>query len=198
MILPTHSTPLFGPITVGVFLRILQLAFTFFGAVSFGAFLDGSTAYGSIGGFYLFCAITTILIAVFQIIYGLVAPVRNAFAGIPANIRTMSELAYDFLYFVFWLAAASAMASENTRCTNAFFSGCGGLTAAVVFGFFTDMVFIVTLIISGIAGLNAINGTAPAASSDFGNQQYGQYGGANNLAPPAPQPANPEVPVYQA
>lgn len=127
MALNPRERPVFGSISLHLFLRILQLIFALIGAISIGA--------GFVfGGFYAFVAITTILGSLVDIIIFFAAPLKAQYDSIPARINAFSEATYDAVWSFFWLITACLMATDSARCSSWGWSYCPAWGAAAAFG----------------------------------------------------------------
>jgi hypothetical protein len=88
-------------------------------------------------GFLMFCAAWTILVIVFQLVAG------NAFADhvLLGYIRVAVEVVALLSWFAGWIAVAANIGTE--ACSEGYTS-CGALKAAIVFGAFEWLLFMVT------------------------------------------------------
>ncbi|KAJ3280584.1 hypothetical protein HK104_000567 [Borealophlyctis nickersoniae] len=195
------ATRLAGPLTLGLLLRIIQFFLAFFGAISIAAFFGKyHLVHSSETAFYVFVATTTIIINFVWVLCALIPPVAAAINGMALTVRVYAQLAYDAIWSVFWLAGASAVAkvySDGSSLCDYYSLDCGGLVSAVVFGFFTLMAFIATLILGILELRDVVSGKIPADGAPVQHNEVA----INNLAPPPVQqgqPKEPEIPVFQA
>ncbi|KAJ3087038.1 hypothetical protein HK102_011930 [Quaeritorhiza haematococci] len=111
-------------------------------------------SWGSNEAFYLFTALTSTLGSLFFILWFTSPQFRTvySFKTVDANAKKFVTLAYDFVWFVLWLASAAAVADDaravnadvprKTRCTSQI---CTSLISASIFGFVTWGTSIITL-----------------------------------------------------
>ncbi|KAJ3051287.1 hypothetical protein HK097_007732 [Rhizophlyctis rosea] len=176
---------IFGPVSLHLLLRILQLLFALCYSISLGA------GWG-FGGWWAFVGVTTIIASIIDIIIAFVAVVKAQFQGIPSHITLISEAVFDALYTLFWLICACWIASVAGSCSagNWWWWGrnaCGSLGGGAAFAssFYSVSAAIIVLR-NGSPNQSSAEQAYPPPNAYPSPQAYPTGG----FAPPAPQPAH--------
>lgn len=106
---------------------------------AFGDYVDYE-GVPSAWGFLMYCAVWTVIVVIFNLVCGAMAPHR----GWVGHVRIGTEAVAILSWFAGWIAVAVNVGTNTCPSEE---DGCGSIKAATVFGAFEWLLFVATAVL---------------------------------------------------